>query len=267
MTFKNLYVFAIICTCLFNEIKVKVPSKIKIVDTVVKINEKYRQNIRDKINRMFKSEKVLKMITRRAKLYLPVIEKILKDNGIPKDLKYIMILESGCKSDVVTNEEDIGFWQFRPITSKCVKLIVNDKVDERMHIEQSTYGFIRYIKDNYSVLGSWFWAVVAHNRGLGGTKKYIRNNKINKKKKTIQLHQCPSYIYQLIVYKLVLGKCIKKTKKTKIKLTFRNFNGMHIDDICKECNISRDTFKYFNRWLKIDVVPVDTRCRVVIPIK
>ena len=251
---------------LSNVLGIDIPDRVQIADTVVKLDEKAKNNINDKINRQFGSKIVFKKILYRAKLYIPIVEEVLKKHRIPSDLKYVMILESGCNPRADGGKEDIGFWQFRPLTAKYVGLIMNDKIDERMHIEQATLGLIKYINDNHQITNNWFWAILGHNIGICGVNKYIKTNKINKKKHTISLKRCHPYMHQLIVNKLIFCEYLKRARKPRLHLKLVNENGHSVKSVCKKYKINHALFKYFNPWLKTKKIPNDTKCSVIIPL-
>lgn len=73
---------------------------------------------------------------KRANRYFPVIEPLLKANGIPDDFKYLMVIESNLNPIARSPAGAAGLWQFMPVTAREFGLEVNDNVDERYHIEK-----------------------------------------------------------------------------------------------------------------------------------
>src|SRR5690606_3468510 len=86
-------------------------------------------------NAYFHSNTIL--ILKRAKGYFPVIEKILAENGVPDDFKYLAVAESD-RGNAVSPAGAKGVWQFLQATGKSFDLEINDEVDERFHLEKST---------------------------------------------------------------------------------------------------------------------------------
>ena len=84
-------------------------------------------------------------IIKRANRYFPIIVPILKEYGIPEDLKYLMVIESSINPTAKSGAGAAGLWQFMPATAKEYGLEVNNCVDERYNIEKSTIAACKYL--------------------------------------------------------------------------------------------------------------------------
>lgn len=112
------------------------------------------------------------MLTLRAtKRYFPVIEPILKKNGVPDDFKYLCLAESGLDPNAFSSAKAAGFWQFISSAAKTYNLETGDNVDMRYHIEQSTEAACRYLKAAYQRFGSWTMAAASYNLGQAGVDR------------------------------------------------------------------------------------------------
>ncbi len=105
---------------------------------------------------------------KRSRRYLPSIEKLLKKNKMPDDLKYIAIAESALRPHVGSRKGAMGFWQFMRQTGQKYGLAVNDRIDERRNIHDSTRAAIKYFKELHEIFGSWTLAAAAFNMGENG---------------------------------------------------------------------------------------------------
>lgn len=105
---------------------------------------------------------------KRSRRYLPHIEKMLKDNDLPEDLKYVAIAESALRPHVRSGRGARGFWQFIAGTGRKYGLAVNRRIDERRNLFASTRAAIQYFKDLHKTFGSWTLAVAAFNMGEEG---------------------------------------------------------------------------------------------------
>ena len=94
------------------------------------------------------------LLLKRANKYFPTIERILKEEGVPSDLKYLSIIESGLEN-VISPKGAKGFWQIMRTTGREYGLEVNSNVDERYHIEFSTRMAAQYLKKAKKKFGSW----------------------------------------------------------------------------------------------------------------
>ncbi len=107
----------------------------------------------------------------QAEPYLPMVKKVVKDNGLPTELSYLFLLESGADPEARSPANALGMWQFMPATARSYGLRVDSYVDERLDPEKSTKAALLYLKDLYGMFGCWRLALSAYNSG---------ENKLNK---------------------------------------------------------------------------------------
>lgn len=108
--------------------------------------------------------------------YFPAIEKILAENGLPEDFKFLAVAESGLANETSPAGAK-GFWQFMSTTAKYYGLEVSSQVDERYHLEKATRAACSYLKDYHKQFGSWTLAAAAYNMGGPNLKKSIEQQK------------------------------------------------------------------------------------------
>lgn len=104
--------------------------------------------------------------------FLPLMEKILAEEKVPDDLKYIAVIESSL-ANVVSPAGAAGFWQFMPETGKKYGLEISEEIDERYHLEKATRAAAKYLRDAYQKFGSWTLAAASYNMGLAGVDKQL----------------------------------------------------------------------------------------------
>ncbi len=90
-----------------------------------------------------------------APRYFAIIEPILKEKGIPDDFKYLAVAESGFNPRAASPAGAVGFWQFLEGTAKDYGLEVSKEIDERYHVEKSTYAFCDYLRASYNKYDSF----------------------------------------------------------------------------------------------------------------
>jgi membrane-bound lytic murein transglycosylase D len=105
---------------------------------------------------------------KRSRRYLPYIEKMLKQNRMPDDLKYLAIAESALRPHAGSRKGAMGFWQFLTDTGRKHGLIIDKNIDERRNLFASTRAAITYFKALYQSMGSWTLAAAAYNMGEEG---------------------------------------------------------------------------------------------------
>ena len=101
----------------------------------------------------------------RSELFVPYIQPILKQYGLPQDLVYLAMIESGFANHAKSSAKAVGPWQFMPFTGRRYGLQVNWWVDERRDTEKATHSAAKYLKDLYTMFDSWELAASAYNAG------------------------------------------------------------------------------------------------------
>lgn len=109
---------------------------------------------------------------KRAGKYFPLFDRIIKENGMPADIKYISVAESALYM-ARSSKGAVGLWQFMEGTAKAMGLQVDEFVDERRHPEKSTYAAMKYLKSGYLGNKSWTLSAAGYNMGHGGLKENI----------------------------------------------------------------------------------------------
>jgi len=99
--------------------------------------------------------------------YMPMIEKKLKENGVPDDFKYLCVAESALRNQR-SRVGAAGFWQFMKKTAPGYGLYVDNEVDERYNPYKSTDAACKYLKQAHRKFGNWTAAAASYNCGMGG---------------------------------------------------------------------------------------------------
>lgn len=115
----------------------------------------------------------------RSEYFIPYIVPILKEKGLPEDLVYLAMIESGFNNHARSRARAVGPWQFISATGKRYGLSVNWWVDERRDVGKSTLAAVGYLKDLYELFGSWELAAAAYNAGESKVGRAIRRYRTN----------------------------------------------------------------------------------------
>lgn len=148
------------------------------------------------------------LLLKRANKYFPTIEKILKEEGVPSDLKYLSVIESGLEN-AISPAGAKGFWQIMRTTGKEYGLEVNSNVDERYHIELSTRMAAKYLKKAKNKFGSWTLAVASYNRGIRGIQRNLNQQKVENYFDLRLGKETSRYVFRVLAVKEIIENPMK----------------------------------------------------------
>jgi len=195
---------------------------------------------------------------KRLNRWFPIIEKILKEKGIPDDFKYLALAESGL-ANVVSPAGATGFWQFMKAAGKKYGLIINKEVDERYNMEKSTYAACDYLLDAYDKFGTWTLAAASYNKGQNGITNQLGRQKATNYYNLVLNEETNRYLPRIIAIKYVMenpkkygfdiheNQLYPPYKIYKIKL---DTAVTHFADYAKLHRVNYKTLKLFNPWLR-----------------
>lgn len=151
---------------------------------------------------MYKQSSTL-LYFKRANRYFPIIEPILKRNGIPEDFKYLCVIESGL-TNATSPAKAQGFWQFIPSTGSKYGLTVNDEIDMRNNLEASTEAACKYLRSLYNRFHSWTAAAAAYNCGENGLSRRMETQDVGSYYDVRLNTETSRYVYRILAVKLIM---------------------------------------------------------------
>ena len=157
---------------------------------------------RELVSNMYYQSSTLFNIKRAARVF-PTIERILKEEKVPEDMKYLCVIESGLQC-VTSPAGAQGYWQFMKATGQKYGLEVSDEVDMRNDLEASTRAACRYLKDLKRRFGGWTEAAAAYNCGEGGLGKRLANQQQTSYYELLLNQETQRYVYRILALKLIM---------------------------------------------------------------
>ena len=144
------------------------------------------------------------MWLKRSGRFFPYIEQQLAAEGLPNDLKYIVVAESSFHSHLKSRAGAGGIWQFMPDTAKQNGLDEKPGLDERNDFAKATLSAIKYLKSLYRIFGNWTLAVAAYNCGEGRVKEEMERQRITDFYQLRLPGETERYIFRILSIKLIM---------------------------------------------------------------
>jgi membrane-bound lytic murein transglycosylase D len=237
----------------------EVPSKLTFCNEEVPIKMFYvRESLeRELLTNTFWQSNTMLML-KRAYRWFPVIEPILKKNGIPDDFKYLALIESGFLN-AVSPASAVGFWQFVKPTGQKYGLEITEEVDERYHIEKATEAACKFIKNTYNMFNNWTLAAAAYNMGEFGIKRSLETQNVSSYYDLYLNDETSRYVYRILALKLIYTQPVKYGYYLRLKdlyppipcyIVTIDSTITNLVDFAKANNITYRILKDFNPWLR-----------------
>ncbi len=204
----------------------------------------------------------------RSTRYEKMMKKVLRENGLPEDLFYIALIESGFVSNAFSHASAVGYWQFIRGTGKRYGLQINRLVDERRDPILATQAAADYFKGLYSGFGSWYLAMASYNVGENRVKREVMEHQTRDFWELARKNRFPketiNYIPKFIAAKLI-GKNPEKYGFEDIdylpplefdSVTLTNAVNMRV--LADKLNVNYEDFKALNPKFKGEIAPMDS---------
>lgn len=198
------------------------------------------------------------LIHKRAHRWFPVIEPILKKNGIPDDFKYIAVVESGL-TNIISPQNATGYWQIIESTGQLYGLEINEEVDERYNVEKATEAACKYFKEAYKKFGNWTLVAASYNMGMGGLEGQLRKQKVSSYYDLLLNEETSRYVFRILAVKELLsrpgeyGFVLRKRDLYPPIPTYKVYVDSTINDLPSFAiaqGVNYKILKIFNPWLR-----------------
>jgi hypothetical protein len=195
---------------------------------------------------------------KRASKWFPVIEPILKKNGVPEDFKYLALIESGLMN-VVSPAGATGFWQILKQTAQEYGLEVNSNVDERYNVELATEAACKYLLEAHSQYNNWTLAAASYNMGMGGVNQQLKRQNADSYYDLLLNAETARYVFRIIAAKEIHENPTKYGFHYRLKDLYQppQTNKLAVDTAITDLTafaenqgINYKILKIFNPWLR-----------------
>lgn len=207
----------------------------------------------------------------RSVQYIDEFKRMFKEYGIPEDLAYLPLIESGYRVNAVSRARARGMWQFMASTARMYGLRVDWLVDERLDPFKAAAAAAKYLKDLHTQLGDWYLALAAYNGGTGRLNRAIRRLKTKDFFK-ISSHRwllrretrnyVPAFLASLIIAKIPqeYGFSIEPEESifTETKIV-QTPSPVSLKDMASVTGVPYETLKRINPELTHEFTPFDRK--------
>lgn len=204
------------------------------------------------------------LFIKRANKFFPIIEPILKANGVPDDFKYLALIESNLDQRAQSPAKAVGIWQILPGTGKDAGLVINDDVDERYNVEKATKVACSMLKHTHDAAGSWTLAAAAYNTGHARVMRQIETQQTNNYFDMLFSEETNRYVFRIILAKYLMEDPQRmgfyltredmyypvESDTVKVDSTIEN-----LTNFAKERGINYQLLKDANPWLRSNKLP------------
>ena len=196
---------------------------------------------------------------KKANRYFPIVEPILKANGIPDDFKYLMVIESNLNPNAQSGAGAAGLWQFMQTTGREYGLEVNKNIDERYHVEKATEAACKYLKDAYDKYQDWIAVAASYNAGQARISSQFEKQQVDDMLDLFLVEETARYVYRIIAAKIMFSNPSAfgfrlRTKDLYMPIPYKevtvNTGISNLAEWAKKQGITYALLKNMNPWLR-----------------
>jgi len=199
------------------------------------------------------------LLLKRANRYFPIIEPILKSNGIPDDFKYLAVIESQLDPQAASPARAVGMWQLLEGTAKDEGLVVVATIDERRHVKKSTEAACGYLKKAYAKYGSWADVAASYNAGMGRISGELQKQNSESAFDLWLVEETSRYVFRMMAIKMIFEDpsqygfvlqakdLYKPIRMNPVKVTA---DIADLASFAQDNGITYADLKRFNTWLR-----------------
>lgn len=235
----------------------QVPRELNFADLRILVNEQARREIQLDVDALYRNPTFFRIKAERVALYMPYVERELKNVGVPEDFKYLVIQESSLIPDAVSTSNAVGFWQFKQGTAEEVFMRVDAQVDERKNIASSTKGAALYVKKHNATFDNWMCALVSYQMGLGGAKAYF-GTQFNGKKVIEIDRNSHWYFKKFLAHKIAFEGRWQIFASSEAYLEEARIQGpVTLKALAPRLGVTEEHLKEYNKWASKGSIPGD----------
>ena len=206
-----------------------------------------------------RGKKTLEVSLERYRYFRKIVESVIEEEGLPKEIAYIPIVESNYNGNAISKHRAVGFWQFKYGTAVLFGIEKNQYIDERQDIEKSTRAACKYLKFLYKELGDWDLVIAAYNMGRINLENVIRKTKTRNFWELVAKgyirKETKEFVAKFYAITTIINRGEVKLGEPidieKIELP----GGIRLSEVSKITGMSYEEVKMLNPHIKKDIIP------------
>jgi len=250
----------------------------RIMSLGISVDAKYSSEVKKRVHQYtVKQRKTTEILIGRSNLYFSTYDQILREKGLPLDLKYLSVIESGLKPAATSRIGAAGLWQFMRPTGRMMGLKITRNIDERRDVEKSTRAAADYLLRLYNQFDDWTLAIAAYNCGPGNMRKAIRKSGGKRNYWQVQKYlpketreYVPKYIAMCYVMNYYYDHDLSPKLPAEELLNTSSaqvFESLNLNNLSKELKIDLKTMRTLNPSFIRNFIPhsEDGKYKLVLP--
>ncbi len=221
-----------------------------------------RAAVQAQVNKLTANANVQLAMAERAATYFPFATDALRHIGVPEDLKFMMIQESGVRPDVVSTSLAVGFWQLKDYTATEMGVTVSAAVDERKHITAASIAAARYFTRANGLYRNWLYAVIAYYEGPTGALPHTDPALYGAREMTVtSLHW---YAVKALAHKVAYEALVRRSPRERLR-ALDTGGETSVWALAKRAGLSADALRSWNRWIGTSPLPAGRSFSYFVP--
>ena len=243
-----------------------VPAVLDVAGVHLVLSEEAQRLVQQKADGLCRHQPSFQARVDLADASFPIIDRVLREEGVPLDFRYLALQESALIGNARSNHEAVGYWQLKQETATGLGLVVNEEVDERQHLTASTRAAARYLTRNNASLHNWLNVLLSYNTGLSGVKPYTLPTDADATEMAITEATSP-YVLMFLAQKLAFEPACGQNPKPPMRLQeFPAVVGQTLYAQALTLHVDSSALAIHNRWLLAPAVPADRPYTLIVPV-
>jgi len=243
-----------------------VPAAFDVAGLHLVLSEEAQRLVQQKADGLCRHQPSFQARVDLADASFPIIDRVLKEEGVPLDFRYLALQESALVGDARSAHQAVGYWQLKQETATGLGLLVNEAVDERQHLTASTRAAARYLARNNTSLHNWLNALLSYNTGLGGVQPYTLPTDGNATEMAITEATSP-YVLMFLAQKLAFEPACGQNPGPALRLQeFPAVAGQSLAAQALTLHVDSADLARNNHWLLAPAVPADRPYTLIVPV-